>query len=174
MVVFDIHIKPDLLLFNTPLSNFAKTKEQNQGWEDKFPLYKRRKMHICPFNLDSVLLFLHNNLKVAYYTYKQLGTFLHRHKFLLFVCCIFTFTYADLSRLARASCWSVAYCKTFVQCNFFPFISTTGKEFFKQIEHLKASLLIMSAQYFMRNGNLPQFSPLHTGTFVLTFYEYKE
>ena len=32
----------------------------------QFPLYKQGRMQICPFNLDFVLLFLHNS-KVAYY-----------------------------------------------------------------------------------------------------------
>ena len=49
----------EFIISNRPLSNFAKTKEQSRGWEDKFAIsYVQRKMQICPLNVDYVLLFL--------------------------------------------------------------------------------------------------------------------
>ena len=43
------------------------------------------------------------------------------------------------------------------------------KEFFKVVEHLPASLLIMCAQCIIGNRHLPQFSPLHTDSCVLLY-----
>ena len=57
---------------NRPLSNFAKTKEQSRGWEDKFAIsYVQRKMQICPLNVDYVLI-LHNS-KVAHWPCRLLN-----------------------------------------------------------------------------------------------------
>lgn len=49
------------------------------------------------------------------------------------------------------------------------------KQFFKLVEQLWASMLIMSAQCTIWTRPLPHFSPLHTDSFALVLlYEYKE
>ena len=54
------------------IGHFRTVYEQKNGDEKaernslKFPLYKQRKMQICPLNLDFVLLFLQNS-KVGYW-----------------------------------------------------------------------------------------------------------
>ena len=53
-----------------------------------------------------------------------------------------------------------------LQCS--PFSSAQQvKEFFKLVEHLWPSLLIMSAYCIIGNRNMPHFSPLHARSFAL-------
>ena len=57
-----------------------------------------------------------------------------------------------------------------LQTQCLPFLSVQQvKEFFKLVEHLWASLLVMSAQCNIWNKNFLHFSPLHTESFSLTF-----
>ena len=58
------------------------------------------------------------------------------------------------------------------QCS--PFLSAQQvKEFFNLAEHLRVSLVILSAQLIIWNKNFAHFSPLHTDSLALVLYVYK-